>query len=112
MTRLALLIWLCVSGVAAAGDTWTSLTGEEIRQALSDRKLRYETAWQEFRASGRTLYNAGQDSWGYWRVEGNQYCSKWPPSDLWACYDMARSGDRVRFSGSGDDVTDAVYADE
>lgn len=97
----------------AAGDTfiWTALTGEEVQQALTGRKLQYDIAWQEFRASGRTLYNAGADSWGYWRVQGDQYCSQWPPSDLWACYDMVRSGDRVRFIGTGGDITEAVYAD-
>lgn len=96
--------------VWAAAEDWVPMSGEEIRAALTDRKLQYANAWQDFRASGRTLYNAGADSWGYWRVEGEQYCSQWPPSDLWACYGMARSGDRLRFIGQGDDITDAVYA--
>lgn len=108
----AVLVWMCAGGAALASEDWHTLTGGEIREALTDRKLQYRTAWQEFRSSGRTLYNAGNDSWGYWRVESDQYCSMWPPSDLWACYDMARSGQNLRFIGAGGDVTDAVYAQE
>ncbi|MEO1733028.1 MAG: hypothetical protein AAFR45_05280 [Pseudomonadota bacterium] len=79
---------------------------------MTNKKLTYESgAWQDFRASGRTLYNAGEDSWGYWGVRGDQYCSMWPPSDLWACYDMARSGDVIRFIGASGDVTDGRYSE-
>ncbi|MBW4708498.1 hypothetical protein KX928_11960 [Roseobacter sp. YSTF-M11] len=102
---------LAICPFVVSADAWKPLTGEEIRSALTDRKLQYANASQDFRASGRTLYNAGADSWGNWRVAGDQYCSQWPPSDLWACYDMARAGDRLRFIGQGDDITDAVYAD-
>ncbi|WP_375230831.1 hypothetical protein [Roseobacter sp. S98] len=108
-------IWgvlLCFAAVSAAlAEAWTPLNGDDVRAALTDRKLQYANAWQEFRASGRTLYNAGADSWGYWRVEGDLYCSQWPPSDLWACYALERSGDKLRFVGRGDDITEAVYAD-
>lgn len=88
-----------------------TLTGEEIEAALIDRKLDYANAWQAFRASGRTLYNAGEESWGYWRVDGDQYCSLWPPSDLWTCYDLERQGTVLRFVGAGGDITVARYAD-
>lgn len=98
--------------VAAEEAAWRPMRGADITEALTGRALQYDSAWQDFRASGRTLYNAGRDSWGYWRVEGDQYCSMWPPSDLWACYDMERAGDRLRFIGSGtDDVTEAEYRD-
>lgn len=100
------------SFVPADEAPWQAMTGAQITEALTDRTLHYDSAWQEFRASGRTLYNAGRDSWGYWRVEGDQYCSMWPPSDLWACYGMAHRGDRLRFIGSSaDDVTEATYRD-
>jgi hypothetical protein len=94
---------------ALAQDGWTALSGEAIRAALTDRTLQYSNAWQDFRASGRTLYNAGSDSWGYWRIEGDQYCSQWPPSDLWACYVLEQKGERLRFVGQGDDITEADY---
>ncbi len=111
MRRFALGVLLFSVLPAQAEEAWSPLTGDEIRAALTDRKLQYANAWQEFRASGRTLYNSGQDSWGYWRVEDDKYCSTWPPSDLWACYAMARKGDMLRFIGETDDITDAVYAD-
>ena len=94
---------------AALAEEWAPLTGPEIREALEGRKLEYANAWQDFRASGRTLYNAGRDSWGYWRVEDDKYCSQWPPQDLWACYTMDRKGDKLRFVGNGDDITEAHY---
>lgn len=110
--RAALLgVMILLPLAAGAQDGWTRLSGDEVRAALTDRKLTYANAWQDFRASGRTLYNAGRDSWGYWRVQGDQYCSQWPPSDLWACYHLDQQGERLRFVGTGDDITEAVYAD-
>lgn len=109
VTRFALMTAV-LAGPSAAED-WSVMDGAEIRAALEGRTLQYANAWQEFRTSGRTLYNAGQDSWGYWRVQEDQYCSQWPPSDLWACYAMDRRGDVLRFVGERDDITEAVYAD-
>jgi len=111
MRRFAIAALCLIAYPIAAEEVWTPLSGEEISAALTGRTLQYANAWQDFRASGRTLYNAGEESWGYWHVSGDQYCSMWPPSDLWACYDMARQGDHLRFIGTGDDITDAVYAD-
>lgn len=108
----AAMLMLLSASVQAEEAAWHPMTGVEIAGALTDRVLQYDNAWQDFRASGKTLYNAGRDSWGYWRVEGDQYCSLWPPQDLWACYDMERTGDRLRFVGSSaGDVTEATYRD-
>ncbi len=85
--RISLLVLAVCSGPAAAED-WAPLDQDAIWQALSDHTLDYDNAWQEFRASGRTLYNAGADSWGRWAARGDQYCSQWPPSDAWVCYDV------------------------
>ena len=90
---------------------WVPMNGAQITQALTGRTLQYENAWQDFRASGRTLYHAGRDSWGYWRVQGNAYCSQWPPQGLWACYRMEKRGQSIRFVGEGDDITKATYKD-
>ncbi len=111
MRRFAIAALLVCASPALAEEEWIPLSGPEIVTALTDRKLDYANAWQEFRASGRTLYNAGADSWGYWQVRGDQYCSQWPPSGLWDCYDMARKGDMLRFIGPHQDTTDGVYAD-
>ncbi len=72
---------------------WTPLRGAEIAVALDGRGLDYDGANQRFFASGRTLYNAGEDSWGYWRVNGDKYCSQWPPGQVWDCYRLERSLD-------------------
>lgn len=109
MRRFALIF--CLLAGAAAAETWQSMTGDEIRAALEGRVLAYDSARQEFRRSGRTLYNAGRDSWGYWRIAGDRYCSQWPPQDLWACYLLERKGDRLRFIGENGDVTEGRYAD-
>lgn len=110
MRRIALMISLFAPQVVSAD--WVTLTGGEIATALTGRTLAYAVATQDFRASGKTLYvSNGRDSWGNWRIEGDQYCSQWPPSDLWACYDIQVSGGALRFVGERDDVTDATYAD-
>jgi len=72
---------------------------------LSGLKLNYADAWQDFRPTGRTLYNAGEDSWGYWREEGSKYCSQWPPRDVWTCYDLERKGNEIRFIAEGGHIT-------
>ena len=106
MGRIALTLILLGAGGALA-DEWRDLDGPAIQRLLTGRTVDYATAWQDFRASGRTLYNAGQDSWGYWAVRGDQYCSQWPPSGLWDCYDMQGRGQAgVRFVGSDGSVTE------
>ena len=109
MRRFALALALILGSQAAAEEGWVPLNGEQIAEALTDRKLRYSNAWQEFYGSGRTNYNAGRPSWGYWEVREDQYCSTWPPSDDWECYDIARSGETIRFTGKSGDITDGVY---
>jgi len=89
-------------------DDMPKLDDARIVAILTDQKLRYSDGWQEFFASGRTLYNAGRDSWGYWRAQGGQYCSRWPPADVWACYDVYAAGDAVRFVGAGGTPTDGT----
>lgn len=108
--RRFVLILLIMAGAAQA-DGWRAMTGAEISEALTGRKLVYGMAWQEFRASGATLYNAGEDSWGYWRVEGDRYCSQWPPRGEWDCYVMETDDTDVRFVGAYDDVTVGRFAD-
>ncbi len=96
--------------VKLAADGFAVMDGAQIKAALTDRALVYgDGSTQDFRASGRTLYNAGRDSWGYWAVRGDQYCSQWPPADGWYCYDMARNGDVMRFIAEDGSYSDGVY---
>jgi hypothetical protein len=111
MKRLLMALALVATPASSEEGPWAPMSGPEITQALTDRTLQYENAWQDFRPSGRTLYNAGRDSWGYWAVRDDQYCSLWPPSDLWACYTMTQRGDALRFIGEAGDITEATYRD-
>lgn len=105
MLRIAAIITFTAS--MGHAENWVPMVGAQIEAALNDQTLDYKAAWQVFHASGRTLYNAGHDSWGSWRVEGDKYCSEWPPNAGWDCYDMERDldADRVRFLGARGDIT-------
>lgn len=110
----ATAIFLALMPAMAGAQDWQVLRGQQVRAALEGRKLVHAGgAVQDFRASGRTLYNAGRDSWGNWRVEGDQYCSQWPPSDLWACFDLLVAPDAggLRFVGASGDVSEGRYSD-
>lgn len=95
-----------LGSVAAADGEFRALSGTEIEAALDDVTVVYEGgAVQTFYASGRTLYNAGRDSWGSWRVQGDQYCSEWPPNAGWDCYDMDTDGTELRFISDRGHIT-------
>ena len=105
--RQFLFAAMVIVAAPAAAEEWRTLSGAEISDALSGKIVDYDTAWQEFRATGLTLYNAGADSWGTWDVRGELYCSQWPPNSNWTCYevDLDAGGSAVWFRGAGDDVT-------
>lgn len=101
---VSLIFW---AGLGLAQD-WQELDGKGISAALSGKVLDYGNAKQEFFVSGRTVYEAGEPSWGNWAVRSAQYCSTWPPSDKWDCYDMTRAGNLVRFIDSSGNVTEGA----
>ncbi len=94
-----------------ADAEWEAMSGSEIVAILAEKTLLYDGATQHFYASGRTLYDAGRPSWGYWEARGDQYCSQWPPGDLWACYKVERDGDRVRFVAIDGSATEGRFAE-
>jgi len=102
---------LAVVPTELRAESWISLQGDALFDALADKTLVYETATQKFYRSGNTLYNAGQDSWGKWRVDGAQYCSQWPPTDQWDCYffEVNDTGDGVRFIAKDGSATSGRY---
>ena len=110
MRRFALILMLWPGFLAA--EEFRQLSGNEILVALTGKKLDYgEGAWQTFDASMLTQYFSGRPSSGRWNVRDDRYCSLWPPSDLWACYDVQVSGQRVRFVDDNGGVTDGTYVD-
>jgi len=109
MRAVVIAILMMVGPAWAEG--WTVLDGAGIEAALSGRSLDYGTATQDFRASGITDYVASRPTTGQWAVRGDQYCSVWPPSDSWSCYDVdvSSDGSEIRFRGAGGDETVGVY---
>ncbi len=109
--RFGIIVLLLATPVLA--EDWRVLDDAGITAALSARVLRYEDgSSQNFFQGGRTLYAAGAgESWGKWWVEGGQYCSTWPPSDVAACYGVEARGLDVRFTGKGGDVSVGRYVD-
>lgn len=99
----------------AASSEWQRLMGEQVRLALTSRTLAYGNsgATQDFKPSGRTLYDAGKPSWGYWRVQGDQYCSQWPPQGLWSCDDLfvSKNARELKFVGENGGVSVGRYID-
>ena len=87
------------------------LDGPQIVSALEGRTVsgvHNGQAWdQDFRKGGITVYRAAGDapSEGRWRVKSDRFCSQWPPSRAWVCYDIFLEGSLVSFVPSdGGDV--------
>lgn len=111
------LITAFVLLASAANAEPVKLSGAEIRAALSGKTVLGNQNGREWRQvffkGGSTDYtqSGGAPSQGRWRVEGDQYCSVWPPSDVWACYDMAMDGDDILFIESGGTEWRARFVD-
>lgn len=79
------------------------LNGAQITSALEGRTVtgvQNGLAWeQDFQKGGITIYRAaGEDpSEGRWRIKSDQFCSQWPPSRAWICYDIVREDGTVSF---------------
>lgn len=98
------------SGLAVA-EAWARLDGPGIEAALTARVLAYpDGTMQDFHAGGRTIAGMGE---GRWKVDGDRYCSAWPPSERWACYKVEREarGLDLRFTGEDGAVTVGRYND-
>ncbi|MGB8818535.1 MAG: hypothetical protein WCC66_11505 [Rhizobiaceae bacterium] len=73
------------------------LTGPQIEPALNGVTIWYEplsarSARQFFNKNGETPYvdAKGSKTYGQWSVRGDKYCSLWPPSDHWTCFEVER----------------------
>ena len=110
-----LIMALVLTAAAPAwAENWQVLDQDGGVAALTDRALIYEGGeTQDFRPSGRTLYNAGANSWGYWEIRDGRYCSQWPPSDAWDCYELSISqdGQSIRFLDDWDNEFIGTYTD-
>jgi hypothetical protein len=97
-----LLVSACLGLGTAAQAEERPMSGTEIRAALTDKWMRStdpeRPSMQLFLVNGSTHYAQGTaTSVGRWEVRGDQYCSVWPPSTAWECYDMTQNGQEFVF---------------
>ncbi len=87
--------------VAPAHAAESKLSGDEILNALREKSLYAGdngAIEQIFQKGGQTVYiDHGSVSQGQWKIENDRYCSQWPPSKSWACYDVTRDGQMITF---------------
>ncbi|WP_425038929.1 hypothetical protein [Primorskyibacter sp. S187A] len=108
--RWIVLVLMLLPAMASAD--WLRLSSDvEVEEALANRTLVYDAyTTQSFSASGETLYITERVAQGRWAARGGQYCSVWPPSDVWTCYDLEVDGIRLRFTGPDRVSTEGEYA--
>jgi hypothetical protein len=90
----ALLALFLVSAPGGAGFA-ASLDGPSFEKLLNDTTVYglplAEGNWRQFFSrGGETIYvdAAGQKTFGQWLMRGDKYCSSWPPSDRYVCYEV------------------------
>ncbi len=115
MSKFIFLLITCLLLPHLALAAEVSLSGTEISALLSDGVLygddNGQPADQIFQKNGVTYYNVGSgQSQGKWKVEGNQFCSQWPPNPAWACYDVTRDDRHVFFISRWGERTDMLLA--
>jgi hypothetical protein len=111
--RNRMVLWIGLAAGLAPGlaqaDAWERLDGPAVATALGGQVLAYPDGTQQsFLADGGTVYG---ESRGQWEVRGDQYCSVWPPSDRWACYDVDRQGQDIRFTDDAGNATLGRFVD-
>ncbi|MEO5759017.1 MAG: hypothetical protein ABIQ51_19375 [Mesorhizobium sp.] len=85
---LAVQLLAATLSFAAFADEAT-MKGADILTTLKGARVEGSDWAQSFDDGGATLYIKGSNqSQGRWDVRGDEYCSLWPPSDVWACYAM------------------------
>jgi hypothetical protein len=104
----SIFLILCLSPViATAQAAEKKLAATDLRDLLSDIRLTSTETGREveqvFQASGATFtidIETGQQSQGFWKLRGDQYCSQWPPSEYWECFDVYGNDQGVVFVSS------------
>jgi len=95
-----LLVMLSFHSAAFADSQ--KLNATQIIELLSDKTIYglpgAAPSEQIFQKAGATYFTEnGNQSQGEWKLEGDKYCSVWPPSQNWVCYDMTRDGNTIGF---------------
>jgi hypothetical protein len=99
---LASILMICTAQSAE-----TKLSGAEMQTILNDKILYGKDTEQIFQKFGVTFYSAGgNQSQGNWKIDGEKYCSQWPPNQAWACYDIMQDGNKITFISKDGDRTE------
>ncbi len=115
MSKFIFMLITCLLMPHPALATEVSLSGSEIGALLNDSVLYGESDGQAtdqiFQKNGITYYHVGSgQSQGKWRVEGDQFCSQWPPNPAWACYDVMREDRQIIFISKWGERIDMLLA--
>lgn len=110
--KLSVVIFALLPGIAAA-DGWQRLLDDTaITEALAGQVVVYDAyTRQYFGPNGATQYFTERASDGRWAARAGQYCSVWPPSDTWACYDLEINGNQVRFTSADRSQSVGAFAE-
>lgn len=85
---------------------WSPMTQDQAESWLYGQVVRYTDGASQFfeepaqpNAPAYTEYADGFPSSGEYTLIDGEYCSVWPPSALWECYDLEihETGKRIRF---------------
>lgn len=107
---LAMLTFGLIASTSWAEET--PLTGPQIQTLLPTIVavgIAKETR-QKFWDDGQTEYEErGHYSFGRWWVDGDRYCSTWPPSEAVSCYQVHRKDDDLIWVPRiGDPIVDRI----
>ncbi len=106
MKNLFLMVCLSLL-IATAQAAEKKLGAGELKDLLSNIRLTSTETGREieqvFQASGATFtidVETHQQSQGFWKLQGDKYCSQWPPSENWECFDVYGNDQGVVFVSS------------
>lgn len=89
-----------LAGEAVAQEWEPIVDDKAIFEALADRTVTFDAyTFQTFGAAGETRFVTERAADGVWVARDSQYCSQWPPSALWDCYDIEVRGEEIKFIG-------------
>ncbi|MBG1231637.1 hypothetical protein [Aestuariivirga litoralis] len=102
MMRKSLAVFFLMMLTLPASAGLLPLHGDQIVKLLSDKtlyaKVDGKAASQLFQKSGATFYSVGDaQNQGAWKIDGDKYCSVWPPNETWVCYDVLQDDKTVTF---------------
>jgi len=108
--RFLLVAFGLVPNFGMAEEWQRLLDDDAVYEIIAGRTIDYDPhTFQWFGWSGETQYVTDRFADGRWAARGGQYCSTWPPSDRWDCYDVQVQGNRIRFISADRSVSEGQF---